>query len=82
MVWPADSGELLVTGMMEDTSAVGCGLEEDDILIAVDGASIRHLPAADASHLLSGCFNSTVEVEAQRGTGENTKIIKGDPKTH
>ena len=42
MVWPADSGELLVTGMMEDTSAVGCGLEEDDILIAVDGASIRH----------------------------------------
>ena len=76
MVWPADSGELLVTGMMEDTSAVGCGLEENDILIAVDGASIRHLPAADASHLLSGRFNSTVEVEAQRGTGENTKIIK------
>ena len=76
MVWPADNGELLVTGLMEDTSAAGCGLEENDIITAVDGASIRHLPAADASHLLSGRLHSTVEVEAQRGEGANASIVR------
>ena len=76
MVWPADNGELLVTGLMEDTSAAGCGLEENDIITAVDGASIRHLPAADASHLLSGRIHSTVEVEVQRGEGANASIVR------
>ena len=45
---------------MEETSAINCGLEEGDVLTAVDGNNITHLPAADASHLLSGKFNSQV----------------------
>jgi len=43
-----------------------------DVLIAVDGESIGDMPAADASHLLSGKLNSKVAVQVQRGEeGQN-----------
>jgi hypothetical protein len=47
-----------------------------DVLIAVDGESIGDMPAADASHLLSGKLNSKVAVQVQRGEGgQNLAIL-------
>jgi len=45
------------------------------VLIAVDGESIGDMPAADASHLLSGKLNSKVAVQVQRGEGGQNLAI-------
>ena len=65
------SGQLFITGFMEGTSAENCGLQEEDVITAVDGERITDLPAAEASHLLSGSLNSTVTVTVLRGQGSS-----------
>ena len=65
------SGQLFITGFMEGTSAENCGLQEEDVITAVDGERITDLPAAEASHLLSGTLNSAVTVTVLRGQGSS-----------
>jgi Ca2+-binding EF-hand superfamily protein len=71
MVWPGPAGQLFITGFMEGTSAENCGLQEEDVITAVDGERITDLPAAEASHLLSGTLNSAVTVTVLRGQGSS-----------
>jgi C-terminal processing protease CtpA/Prc len=69
MVWPGDTGELMITEFMPDTSACSCGLKIGDILTAVDGEGIRELAPDEASLRLSGRSDSIVRVQVQRGHG-------------
>ena len=40
MVWPGPAGQLFITGFMEGTSAANCGLQEEDVITAVDGVRV------------------------------------------
>ena len=71
---------LLVCGTSVDdlsflAAAYDCGLMKGDVLVAVNGESIADMPAADASHLLSGKLKSTVAVQVQRRDGGKTLLI-------
>ncbi len=65
---------LAITGFIEHSSAESSGLEEGDIITCVDGHSVLSMPADDASHLLSGDRNSTVQVSTLNPTYLNPKL--------
>merc|ERR1711966_285554 len=47
MLWPGKAGELIITGIKEETSASETELQVGDVIISVDGDSVEGMDATD-----------------------------------
>ncbi len=77
-----NSGELKVEKVYSGGPAETAGLLEGDVILAIDGATLRDLDYDGAVNLLQGPSGSTVELTVQ--SGNDTKVVsvaRADVKT-
>ncbi|WP_299374094.1 S41 family peptidase [uncultured Kiloniella sp.] len=65
-----------IVSVMENTPALAVGLQEDDIIIKVDGTDIIPLPENEITKLMKGPKNTTVELTVKRPNSTAPLIYK------
>ena len=64
----AATGAITVFDVVPDGPADRAGVQQDDILISIDGKTAKGMKVAEASNLLRGKRDTAVHVTVQRGT--------------
>ncbi len=76
IVIDAESGEVRVVTVMDDTPAARAGLRSNDVIVAIDGQSTAGLPAREVVRRLRGPVGAQVEVQVSRpASGASMRFV-------
>jgi len=67
MLWPGKTGELIITGIKDETSAAETELAVGDVIVSVDGESVEGMDATDVAGMMAGPTGSTLTITTANG---------------
>lgn len=67
-----------VTGVIKNTPAEEMGMQEDDLIVTVDGVDIYDYDLSDAVKLIKGAQGTYAHLEIVRGEGADRKVLELD----
>ena len=71
-----DSGNCIISSVLENSPAEAAGIEPGDIIISVDGTDVEGMSVIDVSALTKGKNDTYIDIGILRGTQEMTFNIK------
>jgi PDZ domain len=69
-------GTLRVAAVIEDSPAARAGIAQGDVIVAVDGKSVRDVPPSEIDRLLEGPPGTVIRLTLRHGTTERTLSLR------